>query len=114
MTYDLAIIGGGPSGVSAGVYAARKRPPGTFDLLSPIVLPNGHTTQSAALPAHWHVVGLPRMAIDPRTKAQSTFVVESISTYNGIYSVIARNVGGAPAPLVADVPYLVDSTPAKP
>ncbi|MES2214231.1 MAG: FAD-dependent oxidoreductase [Patescibacteria group bacterium] len=25
MTYDLAIIGGGPAGVSAGVYAARKR-----------------------------------------------------------------------------------------
>ena len=25
MTYDLAIIGGGPSGVSAGVYAARKQ-----------------------------------------------------------------------------------------
>ena len=25
MTYDLVIIGGGPAGVSAGVYAARKR-----------------------------------------------------------------------------------------
>ncbi|MBI2086745.1 MAG: FAD-dependent oxidoreductase [Candidatus Zambryskibacteria bacterium] len=25
MTYDLAIIGGGPAGVAAGVYAARKR-----------------------------------------------------------------------------------------
>src|ERR1700733_4307671 len=25
MTYDLIIIGGGPAGVSAGVYAARKR-----------------------------------------------------------------------------------------
>lgn len=25
MTYDLAIIGGGPAGVSAGVYASRKR-----------------------------------------------------------------------------------------
>ncbi len=25
MTYDLAIIGGGPAGVSAGVYAARKK-----------------------------------------------------------------------------------------
>jgi len=25
MTYDLAIIGGGPAGVSAGIYAARKR-----------------------------------------------------------------------------------------
>lgn len=25
MVYDLAIIGGGPAGVSAGVYAARKR-----------------------------------------------------------------------------------------
>jgi alkyl hydroperoxide reductase subunit F len=25
MTYDLAIIGGGPAGISAGVYAARKR-----------------------------------------------------------------------------------------
>ncbi|MFA6404972.1 MAG: FAD-dependent oxidoreductase [Candidatus Paceibacterota bacterium] len=25
MTYDLAIIGGGPAGVSAGVYAARKQ-----------------------------------------------------------------------------------------
>ena len=25
MTYDLCIIGGGPAGVSAGVYAARKR-----------------------------------------------------------------------------------------
>jgi alkyl hydroperoxide reductase subunit AhpF len=25
MTYDLAILGGGPAGVSAGVYAARKR-----------------------------------------------------------------------------------------
>ena len=24
-TYDLAIIGGGPAGVAAGVYAARKR-----------------------------------------------------------------------------------------
>src|SRR5690606_21760582 len=24
MTYDLAILGGGPAGVSAGVYAARK------------------------------------------------------------------------------------------
>ena len=25
MTYDLIIIGGGPAGVSAGVYAARKK-----------------------------------------------------------------------------------------
>ena len=25
MTYDLAIIGGGPAGVAAGIYAARKR-----------------------------------------------------------------------------------------
>ena len=25
MNYDLAIIGGGPAGVAAGVYAARKR-----------------------------------------------------------------------------------------
>ncbi|MBU6370558.1 MAG: FAD-dependent oxidoreductase [Patescibacteria group bacterium] len=25
MTYDLAIIGGGPAGISAGVYAARKK-----------------------------------------------------------------------------------------
>src|SRR3989344_7740718 len=25
MTYDLAIIGGGPAGVAAGVYAARKK-----------------------------------------------------------------------------------------
>jgi alkyl hydroperoxide reductase subunit F len=25
MTYDLAIIGGGPAGISAGVYASRKR-----------------------------------------------------------------------------------------
>ena len=25
MTYDLAILGGGPAGVAAGVYAARKR-----------------------------------------------------------------------------------------
>lgn len=25
MIYDLIIIGGGPAGVSAGVYAARKR-----------------------------------------------------------------------------------------
>ncbi|MBU1557617.1 FAD-dependent oxidoreductase, partial [Patescibacteria group bacterium] len=24
-TYDLAIIGGGPAGVSAGIYAARKK-----------------------------------------------------------------------------------------
>ena len=23
--YDLAIVGGGPAGVSAGIYAARKR-----------------------------------------------------------------------------------------
>jgi thioredoxin reductase len=25
MIYDLAIIGGGPAGVAAGVYAARKK-----------------------------------------------------------------------------------------
>ena len=25
MIYDLAILGGGPAGVAAGVYAARKR-----------------------------------------------------------------------------------------
>ena len=25
MTYDLAIIGGGPAGAAAAVYAARKR-----------------------------------------------------------------------------------------
>src|SRR3989344_4771009 len=25
MTYDLIIIGGGPAGVSAGIYAARKK-----------------------------------------------------------------------------------------
>ena len=25
MTYDLAILGGGPAGVAAGVYASRKR-----------------------------------------------------------------------------------------
>jgi len=40
MTYDLAIIGGGPAGVAAGVYAARKR-------LKTIFITKDFTNQSA-------------------------------------------------------------------
>ncbi|MES2437190.1 MAG: FAD-dependent oxidoreductase [Patescibacteria group bacterium] len=40
MTYDLAIIGGGPAGVAAGVYAARKR-------LKTVLITNDFQNQSS-------------------------------------------------------------------
>ena len=40
MIYDLTIIGGGPAGVAAGVYAARKE------------LKIGHADRNIAIPVH--------------------------------------------------------------
>lgn len=45
LPYDLAIIGGGPAGVSAGIYAARKRLKTVFITLSF----GGQSTESAGI-----------------------------------------------------------------
>ncbi len=86
-------------------YASRKRPSGTFDVLSPIIQPGDNTQQSINLPANWQVAGPPRMAIDPTTNELSPFVVVSAKLDGSVYVLIAKNMGKKPARLVADVPY---------
>ena len=50
MTYDLAILGGGPAGVAAGVYAARKR-------LKTIFLTKDFESQSVVSPEIQNWIG---------------------------------------------------------
>ena len=54
MTYDLAIIGGGPAGVAAGVYAARKR-------LKTVFITKDFESQSAVSLDIQNWVGIPHI-----------------------------------------------------
>ena len=90
-------------------YVTRKRPIGTFDLLSPIVAPGGQVTQVVTLEDGWKVSGEPRLVDDPDTKKPSTFHIENATTMGPIYTVVATNTGSVPARLVADVPFVVIS-----
>jgi alkyl hydroperoxide reductase subunit F len=76
MVYDLAIIGGGPAGVSAGVYAARKRLKTIF--LAESV--GGQSTDSVEI-QNW--IGTPKMSgldlaksLDEHLRAYASDVVQ--------------------------------------
>jgi NADH-dependent peroxiredoxin subunit F len=55
MIYDLAILGGGPAGVAAGVYAARKR-------LSTVLITRDFNGQSAVSDGIENWIGTPKLS----------------------------------------------------
>ncbi len=65
MTYDLAIIGGGPAGVAAGVYAARKK-------LKTIFLTDDFGGQSVVSPDIQNWIGTPSITGEELAKQLET------------------------------------------
>lgn len=80
MTYDLVIIGGGPAGVSAGVYASRKQ-------LKTLFLTKEWGGQSTVSPDIQNWIGTPSIAGEDLAKE----LKEHLLTYSGDFVDIHEN-----------------------
>lgn len=72
MTYDLAILGGGPAGIAAGVYAARKQ-------LKTIFITKDYQSQSAVSEDVQNWIGTPSISGSDLAKSFE----EHLKTYAG-------------------------------
>ena len=72
MVYDLIIIGGGPAGVAAGVYAARKK-------LKTLLITDSFGGQSIVSPGIENWIGTPTISGSDLAKA----LTEHLESYRG-------------------------------
>jgi alkyl hydroperoxide reductase subunit F len=79
MTYDLIIIGGGPAGAAAGVYAARKQ-------LSTLLITKDFGGQSVVSPDIQNWIGTPSISGEDLAKS----LQEHVEAYEGEYLTIVR------------------------
>lgn len=91
MTYDLAIIGGGPAGVAAGVYAARKK-------IKTVFLTKDFQSQSAVSPDIQNWIGT--VSIPGTTLAENlrlhlvAYAKDTVDLKEGVYVQSLKKEGG--------------------
>ena len=95
-----------PQAPEVSTYVTRARPARTFDMLTAPIAPGDTVTTIATLESGWSVTGQPQLVADPTTGDLATFEIVSAATEDGVYKLVAKNVGDKPARLVADVPYV--------
>jgi len=79
MTYDLIIVGGGPAGAAAGVYAARKQ-------LTTLLITKDFGGQSIVSPDIHNWIGTPSISGEALAKS----LQEHVEQYEGEHLTIAR------------------------